>query len=140
MLDVSVRSGILNLMFHLRDELNLTYLFITHDLALARNISDRIAVMYLGKIVEVGPKDAVTDSPVHPYTQALLTAVPEPNPRIRRSTIPISGETPKATNIPSGCRFRTRCPKAFDRCQQEEPEMIEVGSKHYAACHLIEDT
>jgi len=139
MLDVSVRSGILNLMLRLRDELNLTYLFITHDLALARSISDRIAVMYLGKIVEVGPKDAVTDSPAHPYTQALLTAVPEPDPRTRRSTIPISGETPKATDIPSGCRFRTRCPKAFDRCQKEEPRMIEVGSDHYAACHLIED-
>jgi oligopeptide/dipeptide ABC transporter ATP-binding protein len=139
MLDVSVRSGILSLMFRLRDELNLTYLFITHDLALARNISDRIAIMYLGKIVEVGPKDAVIDLPAHPYTQALLTAVPEPNPRTRRSTIPISGETPKPTNIPSGCRFRTRCPKVFPKCQQEEPRMISVGTGHYAACHLIQD-
>jgi oligopeptide/dipeptide ABC transporter ATP-binding protein len=139
MLDVSVRSGILNLMFRLRDELNLTYLFITHDLALARNISDRIAIMYLGKIVEVGPKDAVTDLPTHPYTQALLTAVPEPNPKTRRSAIPISGETPKATNIPSGCRFRTRCPKAFDKCHQEEPRMVQVGIGHYSACHLNHD-
>jgi len=139
MLDVSVRSGILNLMFRLRDELNLTYLFITHDLALARSISDRIAIMYLGKIVEVGPKDDVTDFPAHPYTQALLAAVPEPDPKTRRSTIPISGETPKASDIPSGCRFRTRCPKAFDKCQQEEPQMIEVRPDHFAACHLIQE-
>jgi oligopeptide/dipeptide ABC transporter ATP-binding protein len=137
MLDVSVRSGILSLMFSLREDLKLTYLFITHDLALARNISVRIAVMYLGKIVEIGPKDDVIDSPAHPYTQALVAAVPEPNPRATRTPILITGEAVTAANITSGCRFRTRCPKAFDRCTIEEPALTKVGNEHYAACHLV---
>ena len=139
MLDVSVRSGILNLMLGLQKELNLTYLFITHDLALARSLCDRIAVMYLGKIVEVGPKDAVIDSPAHPYTEALVSAVPEPDPKAVRSPVPLIGEPPNPANIPAGCRFRSRCPKAFDRCREEEPVLVRVGDRHYAACHLTHD-
>jgi len=137
MLDVSIRTEILNLMLDLQKEHDLTYLFITHDLAVSKYICDRLAIMYLGKIVEIGPADEVIDDPQHPYTKALRIAVPKPIAEGRRATVPIIGETPPAVNIPSGCRFRTRCPYAFDRCTQLEPQLIEVKPGRGAACHLL---
>lgn len=138
MLDVSIRTEVLNLMLDLQKEYDLTYLFITHDLAVSKYICDRMAIMYLGKIVEIGPVDKVIDNPQHPYTQALRVAVPKPIAEGEKASIPITGETPPAVNIPSGCRFRTRCPYAFEKCTQIEPGLVEVEPDHYAACHLID--
>ena len=137
MLDVSIRTEVLNLMLDLQKEYDLTYLFITHDLAVSKYICDRLAIMYLGKIVEMGPADRVIDNPQHPYTKALRVAVPKPIAEGERPSIPIIGETPSAANIPSGCRFRTRCPYAFDKCPKIEPLLIEVEPDHWAACHLL---
>ena len=137
MLDVSIRTEILNLMLDLQKEHDLTYLFITHDLAVSKYICDRLAIMYLGKIVEIGPADKVIDDPQHPYTKALRIAVPKPVAEGRRASVPIIGETPPALSIPSGCRFRTRCPHALDRCTQLEPPLIEVKPGHGAACHIL---
>ena len=137
MLDVSIRTEVLNLMLDLQKEYDLTYLFITHDLAVSKYICDRLAVMYLGKIVEMGPAGTVIDNPQHPYTKALRVAVPKPIAEGERPGIPITGETPPAVNIPSGCRFRTRCPYAFSKCAEIEPELLEVEPNHYAACHLL---
>lgn len=137
MLDVSIRTEVLNLMLDLQKEYDLTYLFITHDLAVSKYVCDRLAIMYLGKIVEMGPVDRVIDNPQHPYTKALRTAVPKPIAEGERPNIPIIGETPAAVNIPSGCRFRTRCPYAFDECSKTEPPLLEVEPGHYAACHLL---
>ncbi|MFL5779593.1 MAG: ABC transporter ATP-binding protein [Chloroflexota bacterium] len=141
MLDVSIRTELLRLMLALRSELGLTYLFITHDLSLAWVIADRIAVMYLGKIMEIGPAEQVIRSPHNPYTKALVSVSPSPDPptdrqRARRTIL--VGETPDAAHVPSGCRFHPRCPYAFDRCRVEEPPLFDVGGGQSAACWLAE--
>jgi len=136
MIDVSLRTTLIDLMLNLRKELGLTYLFITHDLAVAKYISDRIAIMYLGKIVEIGDKEELFSNPLHPYAQALLSAIPVPNPERKRKTIELKGEVPSAINIPPGCRFHPRCPKAFDKCPIEEPVLVNAGKHHLVACHL----
>jgi len=136
MIDVSLRTTLIDLMLNLRKELGLTYLFITHDLAVAKYISDRIAIMYLGKIVEIGDKEELFSNPLHPYAQALLSAIPVPNPERKRKTIELKGEVPSAINIPPGCRFHPRCPKAFDKCPIEEPALVNVEKHHLVACHL----
>jgi peptide/nickel transport system ATP-binding protein len=139
MIDVSLRTAIIDLMLNLRKDFELTYLFITHDLAIAKYISDRIAIMYLGKIVELGDKETIFSNPVHPYTQALLSAIPVPVPeRIRKKT-ELIGDVPSAVNIPSGCRFRTRCRCARKTCEEKEPELIPVSPNHYVACNLTEN-
>jgi len=138
MLDASIRSAVLNTLLELRDKENLTYLFITHDLAVASYIGDYIAIMYLGKIVEIGDIEKVMKDPKHPYTQALISAVPEPDPTIKKKRVPLKGEPPSPINLPKGCIFSGRCPYAFDRCFKEEPQMIKLENDHYAACHLLE--
>ncbi len=135
MLDVSIRAEILNLMMDLVQKKGASVIYITHDLALAKHVCDRVAVMYLGKIMEMGNSDTIIDSPLHPYTQALIAAVPVPDPNYKRTDI-ISGEIPSPVNPPSGCRFHTRCPYAHERCTIEEPPLIELEKGHYAACHL----
>jgi len=137
MIDVSLRARILELMIQLKEELNLTYLFITHDLAVAKYISDRIAIMYLGKIVEMGGKEAIFSNPKHPYTEALLSAIPIPDPRVKRKRVKLKGEVPSPINPPPGCIFHTRCPLATDICRREEPELIEIEDGHFVACHLV---
>ncbi len=137
MLDVSVRAKILNLLLELREKYNLTYLMITHDLAMARYISTRIAIMYLGKIVEMARASDLVENPLHPYTQALLKAVPEIEDRENTGKATISMEVPNAVNIPKGCRFNTRCPYARGNCFTEEPELVEVSKERYVACHLV---
>jgi oligopeptide/dipeptide ABC transporter ATP-binding protein len=142
MLDVSIRTELLRLMLDLRIERNLTYLFITHDLSLAWVIADRVAVMYLGRIMEIGPANAVISAPRHPYTAALVSVSPSPEPpaageRAKRTIL--TGETPDAASIPTGCRFRTRCPLAFEKCV-EEPPLIQLGDGHAAACWLAGTT
>ncbi len=136
MIDVSLRTTLIDLMLDLRKELGLTYLFITHDLAVAKYISDRIAIMYLGKIIELGEKGTLFANPLHPYTQALLSAIPVPDPERKRETTELKGEVPSAIDIPPGCRFHPRCPKAFDKCPLEEPDFIDVEKDHFVACHL----
>ena len=138
-LDVSIQSQILNLMEDLQDQFGLTYIFIAHDLSVVKHISDRVGVMYLGRMVEVAPKRELYGHPAHPYTQALLSAVPVPNPRHKRERIVLSGNVPSPANPPSGCAFHPCCPKAFDRCEAERPEMIHLGGEHYVACHLFEE-
>jgi len=137
MIDVSLRARILELMNQLKDELNLTYLFITHDLAVAKYISDRIAIMYLGKIVEMGRKEVIFSQPKHPYTVALLSAIPIPDPKVKRKRVELKGEVPSPINPPSGCRFHPRCPMAMDVCRKEEPELLEIEDEHIVACHLF---
>ncbi len=139
MIDVSLRMTIIDLMLDLRKELGLTYLFITHDLAIAKYISDRIAIMYLGKIVEMGDKNEIFTHPLHPYTQALLLAIPVPNPERKRRIIELRGEVPSAINIPTGCRFRTRCPCPEERCAKKEPELITVSPNHLVACFSAQE-
>jgi len=136
MIDVSLRTTLIDLMLDLRKELGLTYLFITHDLAVAKYISDRIGIMYLGKIIEIGEKGEIFSNPLHPYTQALLSAIPVPDPERKRKTIELKGEVPSAINIPPGCRFHPRCPKAFDKCPLEEPVLMDIRKDHFVACHL----
>ena len=141
MLDVSIRTELLHLMLDLRAERGLTYLFITHDLSLAWVIADRIAVMYLGKIMEVGPADQVIRNPHNPYTKALVSVAPTPTPPSagqRRNRTILVGETPDAAHVPTGCRFHPRCPLAFDRCRVEEPPLFDVGGGQQAACWLVE--
>ncbi|MFQ6077247.1 MAG: ABC transporter ATP-binding protein [Candidatus Bathyarchaeia archaeon] len=136
MIDVSIRAVILELMMHLRNEFNLTYLFITHDLAVAKYISDRIAIMYLGKVVEMGGHTDVFKNPLHPYTRALLSAIPVPDPKVKIDHMKLKGEVPSPVNIPSGCRLHPRCPYAFEPCPIEEPELIEIEKDHFVSCHL----
>jgi len=136
MIDVSLRTTIIDLMLNLRKDLGLTYLFITHDLAVAKYISDRIAIMYLGKIVEMGKKEEIFLNPTHPYTQALLSAIPVPNPKRKRKKIELKGEVPSAINIPSGCRFHPRCPYKTRKCVKKEPPLVEITKDHFVACHL----
>lgn len=139
MLDVSTRSSILKLLFKLREELGLSFIYITHDLATARYICDRIAVMYLGKIIELGDAEDVLLEPLHPYTKALISAVPVPDPSIKRNEIPIKGEVPLTpTKLPSGCRFQPRCPYSMKMCGEEQPILTEVEAGHKVACFLAD--
>ncbi len=135
MLDVSIRAEILNLMLNLVQKRGSSFIYITHDVALAKHICDRVAIMYLGKIMESGESEAVIGTPLHPYTSALVAAVPVPNPKYKRSNV-ISGEIPSPVYPPPGCRFHTRCPYAHERCVEEEPRLVEVEKDHYVACHL----
>jgi peptide/nickel transport system ATP-binding protein len=136
MIDVSIRTTIIDLLMDLRKEFGLTYLFITHDLAVAKYISDRIAIMYLGKIIEMGDKDKIFSDPLHPYTRALLSAIPVPDPKRRRKLVELKGEVPSAIDIPPGCRFRPRCPSVSGNCIKQEPALVEVRPNHYVACHI----
>ncbi|HUA45663.1 MAG TPA: ABC transporter ATP-binding protein [Solirubrobacteraceae bacterium] len=137
-LDVLIRAQVLNLLERLRTELGLAYLFIAHDLALVKQVSDRVAVMYLGKLVEVGPPESLYREPLHPYTVALLASIPSPDPSAPRQPVAetIRGELPSPIDPPSGCRFRTRCPRAQDVCATEEPSMRKLANGHFAACHF----
>ena len=137
-LDVSIQAQVVNMLQDLQNELGLTYLFIAHDLSMVKHISDRIGVMYLGKMVELAGSDDLYDNPMHPYTQALLSAIPVPDPDVTKATkrIVLEGDVPSPINPPSGCRFRTRCQYAMDICKEQEPEFLEISPNHFSACHL----
>jgi oligopeptide transport system ATP-binding protein len=138
-LDVSIQAQIITMLMRLKEELHLTYLFIAHDLSVVRHISDRVAVMYLGKIVEITGSDELYENPFHPYTQALLSAVPIPNPMIdrQRKRILLTGDVPSPLNPPPGCHFHPRCRAAKQICFESEPELVDVGNKHWVACHQV---
>ena len=138
-LDVSVRAQVLNLMRNMQQKKNLTYLFISHDLSVVRHISDRIAVMYLGSVAEVAEKAQLYSNPMHPYTKALLSAIPLPDVKKKRQRIILQGDVPSAYNPPSGCKFHTRCPYATDRCKQEIPVLRQMEKGHQVACHIAEE-
>lgn len=135
-LDVSVKAQIVNLLYDLQQELGLALLFISHDLAIVEHMTHRVAVMYLGKIVEEGAREQIFARPMHPYTRALLSAVPVPDPEVKRERILLSGDVPSPVRPPKGCRFNTRCPYVFDRCRSEEPALKPMAERHVAACHL----
>jgi oligopeptide transport system ATP-binding protein len=141
-LDVSIQAQVVNLLEELQREFGLTYLFISHDLSMVRHIADRVAVMYLGKMVELAPRDALYETPKHPYTRALLSAVPEPDPRIEDTTkhIILKGDVPSPANPPKGCNFCTRCPEVMDICREIDPETREIAPGHVVACHLYAET
>ncbi|MGB9809594.1 MAG: ABC transporter ATP-binding protein, partial [Caldanaerobacter sp.] len=136
-LDVSIQAQIINLLMDLQEKKGLTYLFISHDLSVVEHISTRVAVMYLGTIVEMASRDELFDHPLHPYTQALLSAVPIPDPDLKRERIILEGDIPSPANPPKGCKFHTRCPFAKEICKEQVPELRDVGGGHYVACHLV---
>ncbi|MFD1037402.1 ABC transporter ATP-binding protein [Virgibacillus byunsanensis] len=136
-LDVSIQSQILNLLKDLQKKFDLTYLFIAHDLSVVEHISDRVGVMYLGKIVELADKKTLYKDPQHPYTKSLLSAVPVPDPKLKRDRIILKGDIPSPSNPPSGCTFHTRCPLATEFCKQEEPKLRQTSDGHYVSCHLV---
>ena len=135
--DVSVRAQLLKLFQELRKDLGLTYLFVSHDLSVVECISERVAVMYVGKIVELAPTTELYEEPLHPYAQALFSSIPIPDPTKRRRRAPLKGEVPSPVNPPPGCRFNPRCEKAMDICREEEPKLVEVKNGHFVACHLV---
>ena len=137
-LDVSVQAQVINLLKDLQEEFNLSYVFIAHDLSVVRHISDRVAVMYLGQIAEMADRDELFDSPKHPYTQALLSAIPQANPRRKYNRVVLKGDVPSPINPPSGCRFHTRCPASYGPCSTIEPKTIDVGERHQVRCHLYD--
>ena len=137
-LDVSIQSQVLNLMNQLKRDMNLTYIFVAHDLSVVEHISDRVGVMYLGNFGEEGDKYSLYQNPLHPYTQALLSAVPIPDPKAKKDRIILEGNIPSALNPPSGCKFHTRCPKCMERCKTEAPQKYQVGDDHFVYCHLYD--
>ncbi len=137
-LDVSIQAQVLNILKELQQDFGLTYLFIAHNLSVVEHFSDRVGVMYLGKMVEMASRDDLYADPLHPYTQSLMSAIPIPDPKVKRQRILLQGEVPSPLNPPEGCRFHTRCPLAFDRCAREEPPFKDYGDEHYAACWLLE--
>ena len=137
-LDVSIQSQVLNLMNQLKRDMNLTYIFVAHDLSVVEHISDRVGVMYLGNFVEEGDKYSLYQNPLHPNTQALLSAVPIPDPKAKKERIILEGNIPSALNPPTGCKFHTRCPKCMERCKTEAPQKYQVGDDHFVYCHLYD--
>ncbi|MEM0006912.1 MAG: ABC transporter ATP-binding protein [Conexivisphaerales archaeon] len=135
--DVSVRAQLLNLFKDLQKEFNLTYMFISHDLSIVECISDRVAIMYLGKVNELAPTPKIFKNPMHPYSQALIASVPIPDPKRRRERVPLAGEVPSPVNPPAGCRFHPRCPLVMDVCRREEPQLLEIEKDHYVACFAL---
>ncbi|RBP93216.1 peptide/nickel transport system ATP-binding protein/oligopeptide transport system ATP-binding protein [Cytobacillus firmus] len=137
-LDVSIQAQILNLLKKLQKQFKLTFLFISHDLSVVRHISDRVMVMYLGKVVEIAEKKEMFDSPLHPYTKALLSSIPVPDPTLKRDRVILKGDVPSPIDPPGGCRFHTRCPFAIEKCKQEEPPLRELVNNHFVSCHIAE--
>jgi oligopeptide/dipeptide ABC transporter ATP-binding protein len=135
-LDVSIQAQVINLLVKLQEEMGFSYLFIAHDLSVVEHISDRVAVMYLGKIVELARDTDIYTSPKHPYTEALLSAIPIPDPKMKKKRILLEGDIPSPINLPEGCRFYSRCPRRFDLCKATEPELQDLGGEHWVACHL----
>ena len=138
-LDVSIQAQVLNLMNKLKKEFNLTYIFVAHDLSVVEHISDRVGVMYLGNFVEVGDKKSLYANPLHPYTKALLSAVPVPDPTAKKDRVILEGNIPSALNPPTGCKFHTRCPNCMECCKTEAPKRYQVSENHYVYCHLYDD-
>jgi peptide/nickel transport system ATP-binding protein/oligopeptide transport system ATP-binding protein len=137
-LDVSIQAQVLKILRELQKDFGLTYLFIAHNLSVVEHFSDRVGVMYLGKMVEIAGRDDLYANPLHPYTQSLMSAIPVPDPTVQRNRIILKGDVPSPLNPPTGCRFHTRCPLAFDKCSQEEPPLKDYGREHFAACWLLE--